>query len=202
MTSIISKWKDILSRFSGKGIYPTELAFLLDNPLRKFILSPKNLSKRLHLSSNQTVLEIGSGPGYFSAEVAKNIPNGYLVLFDVQSEMLLKGRNKLRHNKVSNAFYVQGDAELLPFNAEVFDAVFLVTVLGEVTNPKECLIAINKVLKNYGTLSVTEMKGDPDIIPQDELKNLVNNCGFEFYEIFSSRTGYTMNFKKISSPIF
>jgi hypothetical protein len=51
-----------------------EHAAHLLNPLRKFILSPKKLVKRLELRENSKVLELGPGPGYFSLEIARSIP--------------------------------------------------------------------------------------------------------------------------------
>ncbi len=109
----ISRLKDIWSRFSGKGIYPHELAFLLDNPIRKFILTPQKLADYLHPNDDSKVLEIGSGPGYFSLEVSRRLTNGYLVLYDIQHEMLLKCKKKLIENKIRNAFLIQGDADII-----------------------------------------------------------------------------------------
>ena len=61
--SKISKWRDIWLRFSGRGIYPHELSFLLNTSLRKLILSPVKFADSLNLNKNDCVLEIGSGPG-------------------------------------------------------------------------------------------------------------------------------------------
>jgi len=197
LNSNLVRWKDIWSRFSGKGIYPHELAFLLDNPIRKFILSPKKLANYLHLKQNSKVLEIGSGPGYFSLEIARRLTNGYIVLYDIQHEMLLRCQKKIVEKAIQNAFLVRGDAESLPFNSNGFDIVFLVTVLGEVSNSKICLQSINKILSAGGILSVTEMKGDPDLISINELNKMVIGCGYEYYEEYSSRKGFTVNYKKI-----
>jgi len=83
------KRKDIWSRLSGKGIYHHELAFLLDNSIRKIILSPQKLTDYLHLQYNSKVLEIGSGPGNFIVEISRIVTNGYIVLHDIQHEMLI-----------------------------------------------------------------------------------------------------------------
>jgi ubiquinone/menaquinone biosynthesis C-methylase UbiE len=92
----LKHWQAIWGRFVGKGIYPHELSFVLDNPLRQFILPAARLAKTLDLSPTSRVLEIGPGPGYFSVEVAKQLPDGLLILFDIQREMLVKSRAKLR----------------------------------------------------------------------------------------------------------
>lgn len=194
---MISKWKDIWVRFSGKGIYPHKLAFLLDTPIRKFIISPIELAEHLHLNDNSKVLEIGSGPGYFSIEIAKIIKEGFIILFDIQHEMLLKCSKKISTNNIGNAFLTQGNAEYLPFKSDLFDRVFLVTVLGEVSNPRKCIESVSRILRSGGILSITEMKGDPDLLTFEELNSITSEFGFVYSEIFYSKKGSTINFKKL-----
>jgi ubiquinone/menaquinone biosynthesis C-methylase UbiE len=193
-TQIKAKYKDIWQRFSGRGIYPHELAFLLDNPVRKYIISPKKFVQYLHLNKDSKVLEIGSGPGYFSLEIARNAYSGHLVLLDIQIEMLKRCRKKLNKNKIQNAFLAKGNAEFLPFRSGSFDVIYLVTVLGEVSNPKNCLESICRIIRDDGILSITEMKGDPDILSFDQVNKMAGESGFEFLERFSTRKGITYNF--------
>jgi ubiquinone/menaquinone biosynthesis C-methylase UbiE len=197
MISAFNRWKDVFKRLAGRGIYPHELALLLDTSLRKFILSPVAFADRIHLSNNLSVLEIGSGPGYFSVEVANRIPGGKLVLFDIQHEMLLRCSGKLLKNNIQNAFLLRGNAGYLPIISESFDVVYLVTVLGEVTNPENCLIEINRILKGGGMLSISEMRGDSDFLSMEDLNKLVASVGFEMFEKHISKKGFTINYKKI-----
>jgi len=192
----IARWRDVLSRLAGQGVYPHELAFLLDLPLRKLILSPRQVAERLHLTSQAHVLEIGPGPGYFSGEVARRIPNGQLILLDIQYEMLGKNRWKLGQTAIKNARWTQASADALPFRPEVFDVVFLVTVLGEVPEPRACLQAIQPVLRPGGLLSITEMQGDPDALSQAQVQQLAHQCGFTPLESFSLFKGFMLNFTK------
>lgn len=115
--------KGILRRFFGKGIYPSQISFWLDFPLRRLILSPQKLADRLHLKANLKVLEIGAGSGYFSVEVARRIPQGHLELFDLQPEMLEKAHRKIEMAGLYNAGFTQGDAGNLPFKEDEFDVV-------------------------------------------------------------------------------
>ncbi len=191
-----ARWRDVFNRLSGQGVYPYELAFLLDLPLRKLILSPQQVADRLHLTSQAQVLEIGPGPGYFSGQVAGRIPDGQLTLLDIQVEMLHKNRRKLRQAAITNARWVQGSADTLPFTTGIFDVVFLVTVLGEVPEPRACLQAIQPVLRPGGLLSITEMQGDPDALSQAEVHQLARQCGFTLLETFSIFKGFMLNFSK------
>jgi hypothetical protein len=46
----VAKWKDVWSRFSGRGTYPHELAVMLLFPLRRMVFSPETLVRHLHLT--------------------------------------------------------------------------------------------------------------------------------------------------------
>jgi len=188
--------KGILRRFFGKGIYPSQISFWLDFPLRRFILSPKKLADRLHLKEDFKVLEIGPGPGYFSVEVARRIPQGHLELFDIQKEMLEKARCKIEKARLHNVGFTQGDATNLPFGENEFDVVFLVAVLGEVSDKEKCLGAIYRILKPFGLLSITEQPGDPDFLPLPVVRSLAEKQGFEFVESYGKKKNYTANFRK------
>ena len=67
----------------GTPMPHTHAAHLL-NPLRALALSPRTLVRRLELKPDFAVLELGPGPGYFSPEVARAVPQGKLMLVDVQ----------------------------------------------------------------------------------------------------------------------
>jgi len=188
--------KGILRRFFGRGTCPYQLSFILDFPLRRLILSSQKLADRLHLKEDFKVLEIGPGSGFFSVEVARRIPQGHLELFDIQQEMLEKARHKIESAELHNVGFTQGDAVDLPFDENKFDVVFLVAVLGEVSDKERCLGAIYKVLKPSGLLSITEQLGDPDFLPLSVVRSLAEKQGFEFIESYGKKKNYTANFKK------
>jgi CAAX protease family protein len=192
----LSEWRDIWCRFQGRGTYPHQLAFLLLNPLRRFILSPQELVERLHLSERSRVLELGPGPGYFSAHVARSVSRGHLYLVDIQRQMLEKARLRIRRAGLTNVSFAQASASALPFMRDVFDVAFLVAVLGEVPDPRKCLECIRYSLRPGGILSVTEVAGDPDAISPSEVSAIANSAGFEALETFQRRGAITMNFRR------
>ena len=191
-----TNWIKIVRGFFGKGICPYQFSFILDSPLRRFILSPNRLADRLHLKPYFNVLEIGPGSGYFSIEVARRIPQGHLELFDLQQEMLEKVKHKIKSTGLHNVSFTKGDAINLPFGENSFDVVFLVSVLGEVPDPRVCLQSIYRVLKPAGLLSITEQPGDPDFLPLSIIRLMAEEEGFSLIEIYGKRKNYTVNFKK------
>ncbi|HVA77415.1 MAG TPA: class I SAM-dependent methyltransferase [Candidatus Binataceae bacterium] len=193
----VKRWIDIFRRAQRRGeTYPAELAFLLDTPLRALVqFSPATLADRLNLTSNWTVLELGPGPGYFSAEVARRLSSGRLVLCDLQPAMLLRARAKLARREIHNPDYICADATALPLGNHAVDAAFLVTVLGEVSRPLDCLRELARVLKPQGRLSISEARNDPDFITIDELTLMAAQAGFKFIERFGSERNFTANFR-------
>jgi len=176
---------------------PHTHAHHLLNPLRGLILSPKGLVKRLNLRPDATVLELGPGPGYFSLAVARAVPEGKLVLVDVQQEMLDMAKERLEGEGIGHVEYRRADAISLPAESESFDVVFLVAVLGEVPDRGACLREIHRVLRPDGLLAITEFKvGDPDFIPRPELLASVESAGFRSCARHGLLFHYTISFCK------
>jgi uncharacterized protein len=192
----VARWKDVWRRFSGRGTYPHELSALLLLPLRRMVLSPERFVPHLHLTRASRVLEVGPGPGFFSIEVARAIPQGRLELVDVQLEMLTKARHRLRRAGVRNAGYTEANAVKLPFRSGAFDVAFLVAVLGEVPDPKACLASIADVLRPGGLLSVAELPGDPDALTEEQLRTLTHGTGLELVESLRVSRALVASFRR------
>lgn len=195
----IARWKDVWGRFSGRGTYPQELAAILLVPLRRIVLSPEKLVANLHLTRTSRVLEIGPGPGFFSISVARAVPDGRLELVDIQVEMLLKARRRLRRAGLENVGYAQANAVKLPFRDGAFDVAFLVAVLGEVSDPKACLSAVADALRPGGLLSVAELPGDPDALTEQQLRTLTHGTCLEFIETTRVSRTLLASFRRAST---
>ncbi len=189
--------KEYKNSFSGKGVFPPKYAFTLLIPFRNIFLSPKKLIQRLELQEDHKVLEIGPGPGYFSLPVAEMLKKGKLVLLDIQQEMLDMSRKRLEKKNITNVEYKLCDGKKLALENKSFDRVFMVTVIGEIDNKDLYLKEINRILKDDGILSISELAGDPDKLSQDELQSLVTQYGFQVSKVYGNKRNYTMNFTKI-----
>ena len=182
--------------FLEKVFFPHRWAFTLLIPLRNIFLSPKKLKQRLQLEEHHKVLEVGPGPGYFSPSVAKAIPNGKLILADVQEEMLTKAKSRLQKSDCTNVEYHVCDGKTFPFENGSIDRIFLVTVLGEVENKDSYLKEFYRILHPNGIVSISEQWGDPDKMTQEELEQLFKKFGFRVDAIYGSKSNFTINFKK------
>lgn len=171
--------RDIVVRSSRAGhAYPAELAFMLRFPLRRLVLSPTEMVRRLAPAPAERVLELGPGPGYFSPQLAQAIPDGTLILVDLQPRMLHKVRRRLERKGFHNTLYYAADATALPLADQSLDVALLVAVLGETTDPPAAMRELYRVLRPGGRLNVTEQPGDPDFVPLQQLKVWALKVGF------------------------
>jgi SAM-dependent methyltransferase len=181
--------KGVLQRALGRGYYPHQLSWLIDNPLRRLVIGPRQFANRLRLTPSSRVLEIGPGSGYFSVELARAVPEGQLVLLDLQPEMLDKARKKLR--AFLNVGYAASDAaKSIPYPDQHFDVITMVAVLGEIPDREGCLREVFRVLTSGGVLAIHEHIPDPDRIRFPELCVLLEQAGF----CLTRRLGPNWNF--------
>lgn len=148
------------------------------------------------LSPDMHVLEVGSGPGYFSVPIAKYLTNGNIVLADIQPQMLEIAKKRMDKNGCTNAEYYTCSGNKFDCASESFDRIFLVTVLGEVENKDLYLAEFKRMLKPNGILSISEQAGDPDKLSFIEVREMAEKQGFIFQNIFGSVRNYTINFSK------
>jgi arsenite methyltransferase len=181
--------------------FPHQLSWLINNPLRRLVVSPETFARRLSLSDSSRILELGPGSGYFSAALAERIPQGRLELFDLQPEMLAKAERRLKSRGFLNVGYTVGDAgKDLPFPDRHFDVIVLACVFGEIPDQDRCLKSLHRVLSPMGTLIFHEAILDPDHIRFGNLRNLVEAEGFKLDCRWGPTWSYTATFVK--SEIF
>lgn len=183
----------IWTRALGRGVFPHQLAWVLDLPGRGLIMSARTVANRLPITPDAEVLEIGPGSGYYSVEVAKRIPDGHLKLLDIQQGMLDQSARKLKAAGVSNFSTHLADGKALPFEAGSLDAIFLVTVFGEIEAKDEFLGEARRVLKHGGILSITEHHPDPDFESAEAVATLARAHKFVAVQQLGWRWAFTLN---------
>jgi demethylmenaquinone methyltransferase/2-methoxy-6-polyprenyl-1,4-benzoquinol methylase len=108
--------------------------------------------------SGNRVLDIAGGTGDLAAKFAPMVGDtGEVVLADINASMLRVGRDRLTDRGVpGNLYYVQADAQQLPFPDEHFDCITIAFGLRNVTDKDRALRSMLRVLKPGGRLLVLE----------------------------------------------
>ena len=188
--------RNAVTRFTKKGVFPYQFAFTLLFPARNIFLSPGQLISRIELKKDSCILEVGPGPGYFSTRIARALPEGRLVLADIQQEMLDKAKKRIRRKGFTNVDFYLCDGEKFNLADETFDIIFLVTVIGEIENREAYIKEFYRLLKKGGLLSISELKGDPDKMTTYEIKELLKGSGLSYERIYGNERNFTINFRK------
>ena len=108
----------------------------------------KRFVETVDLKENEIILDVGSGSGDIASEILKENLPASLYLLDLNEEMLLEGRKRLKKEK--NIKYFIGNAEKLNFENNFFDKYTISFCLRNVT---EYLLSIKeayRVLKPGG----------------------------------------------------
>lgn len=129
---------------------------LLNNPVRRLIEPKEKVIKRIkpYIKTGMKVLDLGSGPGYYTAELLKLVGHqGQVVAID-PSESSIRELKKLNSD---NLIAVKGSATSIQFEDECFDFVFSNLALCCIADYKSALNEIVRVLKNnsYAYVSIT-----------------------------------------------
>ena len=110
------------------------------------------LAQRLGFRPDESVLDIGCGPGWFWTEIEKSqqLPDNFMLL-DKSHAMVAEVKEKFGERVKAQV----GRAEALPFADETFDSLVAMHVLYHVPDPTKALKEAQRVLKPGGSLFVT-----------------------------------------------
>ncbi|AEW98032.1 MULTISPECIES: class I SAM-dependent methyltransferase [Streptomycetaceae] len=180
--------------FGDKAPYPYAQCRLLDLPLP--FLTSDRLDTVLEPRRGERILEVGPGTGLQSLHIAPQLgPQGRLDVLDVQSEMLDHVMRRAAEQELDNVFPTRSDARELPFEDGTFDAMYLVTALGEIPEPERVLSEAARVLAPGGRLVVGEFF-DRHWIPFGRLHRLADSSGLHL----QTRSGSTLAYLARFSP--
>jgi SAM-dependent methyltransferase len=102
------------------------------------------------------VLEAGCGVGAQTVSLAGNSPDAEIVAIDLSADSLAQARARIAAAGLKNVQFLQADIFGLEFSPETFDHVFVCFVLEHLPRPVEALIALKRLLRPGGTITVIE----------------------------------------------
>lgn len=106
----------------------------------------------------ERVLDLAGGTGDLTSRILPLVgPTGWVVLSDINANMLAEGRQRLvDEGVVGNVAYAQIDAEQLPFPDNTFDCIIIAFGLRNVTYKDRALAAMYAALKPGGRAVILE----------------------------------------------
>ena len=138
----------------GFHTYPIDRADALEDPSRYRFCSREELLELLALEASAVVADVGSGTGFYTADVAPFAGTVYAV--DVQPAM----HRRHRENGVAaNVELVTADVESLPFADDSLDAAFSTMTHHEYAS-EAALADLARVVRPGGRLVTVDWSAD------------------------------------------
>ena len=114
------------------------------------------IARQLPLEPDACVLDVGCGPGWFWASVAKILPEGLdLTLLDLSPGMVREAVERCTALPFGSVRGREADAANLPFEDGSFDAVIAMHMLYHLKDAARGIAEMHRVLKPGGVLAVT-----------------------------------------------
>ena len=184
-------------RYFHKFPMPEFAANIIDNPLRRRIQPPNETPVRHKIEPGMKVLEVGPGNGTYTMETARRVgENGKVIAIDIEPKMIERVTKRAQIEGIKNIEARVADVFELPFKDGYFDAVYMITVIGEIPTPERAMREFHRVLSPQGTLSFSELFLDPDYPRAISIERIANSTGFRLTEKVGNFFYYTLVFEK------
>ncbi len=108
----------------------------------------KKVVEIAEIDGNSLVLEVGSGTGYTTEEIAKLVSEERIFCVDITPEQIEKARKRLKAN------FIIGDAENLPFRDRTFDSTISAGSIEYWPNPTKGIEEMARVTKKGGKVVI------------------------------------------------
>ena len=180
----------------SKRVCLVERAGGLDNRIRRFLQNPQKILKP-YIRSGMTVLDLGCGPGFFSAAMARMLgDSGKVIAADLQPGMLEKVRQKIKGTILEQRIRLhQCRQDSIDLDEKV-DFVLAFYMVHEVPDHDKLFHELKTILKAGGFLFIIEPKFHVSKASFDSMVDRIQTMGFEIIDkpkVFLSRTVVVRN---------
>jgi trans-aconitate 2-methyltransferase len=150
----------------------------------------RELIEKLALRGDESVLDIGSGDGKVSAELARKVPRGRVVAIDSSEDMVQMATSAFPPASFHNLVFRRMDARSLPFEG-AFDVAFSNATLHWLTDHRPMLAGVARSLRPGGkVLFQMGGRGNGEEIFQVAFELIRANPWRDFFEGFQFPWGF------------
>jgi arsenite methyltransferase len=160
----------------------------------------------LGIVSGERILDLGCGRGEETLQAAQMVgPKGLATGLDLTEAMVTKARENATNADITNATFVQGDIEALPFADDSFDGVMSNCVINHAPDKHKVYQEIRRVMRVGGRFVVADavtkqplpehVKNDPEAwaqcyggaVTEKEYLEAIQSAGFSEIYILNRR---------------
>jgi len=141
-----------------REVCPVEKPSHLGGRIRKWFQNPEKILTEC-VKEGMTVLDLGSGPGFFSVEAARMVGrSGKVIAADLEEGMLEILKEKLKGKEIEDRIVLHKCEKDRIGILEKVDCALAFYVLHEVPHQESLLKELRSILKPDGTLYMIEPK--------------------------------------------
>lgn len=139
----------------------------LERPEREAEEATSRVMKGLavEIKPDAVVVDVGSGSGYYSFQLAEIVPLGKVIGVDIQSEMVAYLVQKAQRLGVTNVEANLGKVDSVQLPEGSVDAVIMVDAYHEFSHPNEMMQSIFHALKPGGCVYLLEYRAEDPAVP-------------------------------------
>lgn len=130
-----------------------------------------------YLEPGQRLLDVGSGPGTITADLAELVSPGRVTALEYTDEAIALTRAECDQRWIDNVDFAVGDVHALDFDDAAFDVVHAHQVLQHVADPAQALREMRRVCRPGGIVTARDSDYSaftwyPDVPELDEWREL------------------------------
>src|ERR1700682_2495014 len=162
------------------------------NQLEEYRKQAKQLTEGLPAGAK--VLEVAPGPGFLAIEMARL--GFHVSALDTSRTFVQIGNDTARQAGVSIDFR-QGDAAVMPFEAESFDLIVCQAAFKNFMHPASALDEMHRVLRSAGTAVIQDMSSDAS---HADIEDEVRRMRLGWWSSFTTKATLEMLRRRAYSP--
>ena len=137
-----------------------------------------------HLAPDQTVLDVGCGPGTLTCDLADRVAPGAVLGLDVSEDVVAAAAAEATQRGTTNVTFATGDVYALDAEDDTYDVIHAHQVLQHLTDPVAALRELRRVVRPDGVVAVrdsdyatfTWAPSDPRLTRWLDLYHQVTEC--------------------------